>query len=248
MSALAIAAIGLPILSGLLGNRSANHAADAQTAAANASIAEQQREFDMLRRDMSPYMQAGNSALSQQMALLGLAAPPQLTAADRQQYAARQQAAEMLGLDAPPPLTDVDPQQYAADQQAAAIAQIENSPMFQTALQQGEDAMLQNASATGGLRGGNTQRALMEYRPALLSQHINNQLAQLGGLTSMGQNAAAGVGNAGLATGQSVSGQYTNIGDAQAQSALMQGQNWGNMASGVTSGLMLNQLLQNGGF
>jgi type II secretory pathway pseudopilin PulG len=44
--------------------------------------------------------------------------------------------------------------------QAEAIAAIENAPRFQALARQGEEAMLQTASATGGLRGGNIQAAL----------------------------------------------------------------------------------------
>jgi len=84
--------------------------------------------------------------------------------------------------------------------QKAAYAGIEGSPAFQSMAQQGENAMLQNASATGGLRGGNIQGALAQYRPQLLSQLIQQQYQNLGGLTSIGQNAAAGVGNAGMQT------------------------------------------------
>ena len=47
-----------------------------------------------------------------------------------------------------------------------------------------------NAAATGGLRGGNTQRALAQFRPALLSQLINQRYEQLGGLSGQGLQAA----------------------------------------------------------
>lgn len=88
--------------------------------------------------------------------------------------------------------------------QSSAISGLQSSPEFQALLQQGENSILQNASATGGLRGGNTQAALAQFSPQLLSDLINQQYARLGGITSLGQNAAAGVGNAGMATGQSI--------------------------------------------
>jgi hypothetical protein len=69
--------------------------------------------------------------------------------------------------------------------QQAAIAQLESSPQFQAMMQQGESAILQNASATGGLRGGNTQAALAQFRPQLLSQLIQQQMGQLGGLAGL---------------------------------------------------------------
>lgn len=79
--------------------------------------------------------------------------------------------------------------------QAAAVAQLENSPMFSSIARQGENAMLQNAAATGGLRGGNTQGALAQFRPSLLNQFIQQRFQNLGGIAGMGlagaqQNAA----------------------------------------------------------
>jgi hypothetical protein len=110
-----------------------------------------------------------------------------------------------------------------AGAQQSAIQALQNSPEFAALQQQGENAILANASATGGLRGGNTQAALAQFRPALLSQLINEQYGRLGGLTSLGQNAAAGVGNAGLQTGQGISAALQQIGAANAGNALAQG-------------------------
>lgn len=117
--------------------------------------------------------------------------------------------------------------------QARAVAQIEGQPMFQALARQGEDAILQSASATGGLRGGNTQGALARFRPELLNQFINQQYARLAGITEMGQNAAAGVGSAGLATGANIGNILSNRGVATAAGAGAQGQIWGNAIGGL---------------
>ncbi len=115
--------------------------------------------------------------------------------------------------------------------QQQAITALQQSPQFTAMLQQGENAMLQNASATGGLRGGNTQAALAQFRPALLAQTIQDQYARLGGLTSIGQNAAAGVGNAGMSTGTNVANLLQQRGAAQAGGVLGQNQ-FGNALTG----------------
>jgi len=120
---------------------------------------------------------------------------------------AQQQA--LLGLGAP-----------GAQQQA--ITALQGSPQFQALQQQGENAILQNASATGGLRGGNVQAALAQFRPALLSSLIEQQYGRLGGLTSIGQNAAAGVGNAGMSTGTNIATLLGRQGQAQAGGILGQ--------------------------
>ncbi|MFI8146036.1 hypothetical protein [Acinetobacter sp. ABJ_C5_2] len=109
------------------------------------------------------------------------------------------------------------------DKQQAAINAINNSPAMQTYLQQGENAILQNASATGGLRGGNTQSALSQFRPQLLNQLVNQQYQNLGGMTSLGQNAAAGVGNAGMQSANNIGNLMQQMGAAQAGNAMAQG-------------------------
>lgn len=111
-----------------------------------------------------------------------------------------------------------------AGSQQAAIDQQEQSPMFQALAQQGENAILQNASATGGLRGGNVQGALGQFRPALLNQFLQQQYGNLAGLTQLGQNSAAGVGNAGLQTGTNIANLLAQAGQARAGNALAQGQ------------------------
>jgi len=129
----------------------------------------------------------------------------------------------------------------AAQQQA--IQALQSGPQFQALQQQGENAILQNASATGGLRGGNTQAALAQFRPQLLNSLINQQFQNLGSLTSVGQNAAAGVGNAGMQSSQQVQNALGQQGAAQAGSALATGQAnanlWGGLGStGATLGTL----------
>lgn len=83
------------------------------------------------------------------------------------------------------------------DAQSAAISQINNSPYMQELMRQGENSLLQNSAATGGLRGGNIQGALSQFRPGMLNQLIQQQYANLGGLSSMGYNANSQLGQYG---------------------------------------------------
>lgn len=107
--------------------------------------------------------------------------------------------------------------------QQSAIAGVENSPLMAALLKQGENSILQNASATGSLRGGNVQAALSEFRPTLLAQLIESQFSKLGGLTSLGQNAAAMTGNAGMSTGANVASLMQQQGAALAGGQLARG-------------------------
>jgi hypothetical protein len=176
----------------------AEDAANAQSAASAAGIAEQRRQFDAVQKLLSPYATAGNVAIDRQQQLLGI---------------------------------------YGNDAQQQAIDALKKSPQFTSLLAQGENSILQNASATGGLRGGNTQAALAQFSPQLLAQVINDQYSKLGGLTSIGQNAAAGVGNAGMQTGSAVSALLQQQGAAQAGNALAQGRAGAGIANGITSGI-----------
>jgi hypothetical protein len=121
--------------------------------------------------------------------------------------------------------------------QQTLINQITSGAEYGSLVRQGEEAILQSASATGGLRGGNTQSALARFRPEILSSLIRDEYSRLGGMVSMGQNAAAGLGNAGMQVGQNISNQYGQIGQAQAGAALARGQAtanmWGNIAGSV---------------
>lgn len=102
------------------------------------------------------------------------------------------------------------------DSQQSAIGNIENSPFFQSQYQQAENAMLQNAAATGGLRGGNFQEALADNRSNMLYNNVQGQLQSLSGVASNGQSAAAGLGGQGIAYGNNVAQGYNDIGQAKA--------------------------------
>ena len=121
--------------------------------------------------------------------------------------------------------------------QQAAISAIESQPGFQSMIQQGENAMLQNASATGGLRGGNLQGAMAQFRPQMLAQAIQDQYSRLGGMTTLGQQSAAGVGSAGMQTGRDIAGLLGNIGAARAGGILGQGRAKLEMINALAKGI-----------
>ncbi len=120
-----------------------------------------------------------------------------------------------------------------ADQQRAAIEAISSSPELQALMQQGETGILQNASATGGLRGGNTQGALARFRPALLSAAINDQYSRLGGMAGMGLGAATQTGQFGQASSNNVAQLLQQQGAALAGGQLARGQAAGQIGSSI---------------
>jgi len=111
-----------------------------------------------------------------------------------------------------------------AEAQQAYVSEQEQSPIFQALARQQEESILQNASATGGLRGGNVQGALAQFRPALLNQFLEQQYGKLGGMTALGQQSAAGVGTSGMQSANAISNLFGQAGAARAGAALGVGQ------------------------
>ena len=104
----------------------------------------------------------------------------------------------------------------------AAIERISGGERFQELTRQGEEAILSRASATGGLRGGNVQAALAQFRPQVLNQLIEEQYGRLGGMTTLGQRSAANVGDIGFKTGENVATLMGQQGAASARGEIAQ--------------------------
>ena len=121
--------------------------------------------------------------------------------------------------------------------QAKEIQGIESGAEFNSLVRNGEQAILSNASATGGLRGGNTEAALAQFRPEILSSLINKQIGSYGGLAANGQNAALGVGTAAQNMANNVSGLHGDAAAAQAGNALARGQANSNAIGGIVGSL-----------
>jgi len=111
-----------------------------------------------------------------------------------------------------------------AENQELALDRILTSPMYEELMKQGEEGILANASATGGLRGGNVQEALARFRPTLLNSLIDQQYQRLGGLSNLGQASAAQTGAAATGAGVQISNLIGEAGAAQAGGALARGQ------------------------
>lgn len=106
------------------------------------------------------------------------------------------------------------------DKQAASIAALKDSPLFQSLFNTGEEAILANQSATGGLRGGNTNRGLADFGADTLAKVIQNQLANLGGLRGAGQTTGTNLGALGADKAAATSQLLGQQGAAQAGSLL----------------------------
>lgn len=200
------------VVGGALQSQAAQEAAGAQEAAAMAGIEELRRQFDISRGILQPFVQAGTTALGGMQPFVQ---------GGQTAYQKQLALSGVLGPEA----------------QQAAITEVEQSPFFQSQIEQGERALLQRASATGGLRGGNLQAGLAQFRPQMLQQAVEQQYGRLGGLSAtglgvlgqqsqLGQASAAGQAAAATNLGQNVAGLMQQQGAAQAGAALASQAPW----------------------
>jgi hypothetical protein len=228
----AVVAGGVSAYSANKSSKAAKEAAAQQAASQDKAIQEQRTQFERIQETLKPYIEAGKPDLTQPYIGAGPGA-----------LQAMQGLAGLRG----------------AGEQQAAINQIQQGAQFQELARQGEQGILQNAAATGGLRGGNVQAALAQFRPALLNQLIESQYGKLAGLTSLGstsaenllrlgQASAAGVGAAGQQSAANIGNLYANQGAAQAAgligSANAQAQGLGGVSGAIGGGVQNYMLLQ----
>ena len=196
----AVAGIAGSQMSASKGAAASKQAAAQQAAAQGSAIEVQNAQFQQIQELLRPYVEAGKPDLTQPYIQAGPGA-----------LQAMQGLAGLRG----------------AGEQQAAINQIQQSAQFQELARQGEEGILQNAAATGGLRGGNVQAALAQFRPALLNQLIESQYGKLAGLTTLGstsaenllrtgQAAAAGTAAAGQQSASNIGNLLVGQGQAQA--------------------------------
>jgi len=220
-----IAVGGATLISGMAQADAAESAAATQAGSAQAGIEEQRRQFDKVQELLKPYSIAGEKALGGLEPFAAAGAP------------ALEQQQALLGLRGP-------------EAERAAIERIRGGETFQALAGQGEEALLQRASATGGLRGGNIQGALAQFRPALLSSLIDQQYGRLGGMTALGvettgnlarlgQASAAGTGAAAQTTGANVANLLGQQGAALAGAEIAQGKAFGAIPAAISGGLGL---------
>jgi hypothetical protein len=230
---------GLSLASGLLGSSAARSAASQQSDAANnasASSLAATRETNAMQKDMydqnakrqEPWVGAGTSALNQ---LGGMMAPGgQLT-------------------------------------QTFKPSDLTTDPSYQWRLNQGTQNLNASAAARGMLGSGQNLKDITDYGQGAASQEYgaafdryntnqNNLFNRLSSLSSIGQNAAAGVGNQGAQVANSMSqntmsgvnssNNYLTSGAAAGAAGTVGSANaWGNAANGVIGNWMGGQALAN---
>jgi|TARA_R110000782_G_C14819187_1_gene413768 hypothetical protein len=99
--------------------------------------------------------------------------------------------------------------------QQSAYGQIQESAGQRFLRERQQKALVRNASAIGGLGGGNVRTALQEQAAGFAMQDIDNQFNRLGSLSAQGQNAINSSGQLGTQpTTNSASNVQTNVSNA----------------------------------
>lgn len=122
-----------------------------------------------------------------------------------------------------------------APAQQTGIDAIRASPWYQALFRNGQEAVLQNASATGGIRGGNTERGLADFSSDTLATSIDRYLQQAMGAIGVGSGATTSGSAAGQNTANQIAQILGNQGQVRAGGLLTRGginsQMWQNAGS-----------------
>ena len=130
--------------------------------------------------------------------------------------------------------------------QGAAFNNYQQSPGQQFLQQQGERTLMRNASAMGGIGGGNIRRELVRYGQGMAAQDFGNQFNRGQQVLSSQQGSASNLANLAAQGGSMGANLITNAAGTAAQGRFTTGQNIAQAASGTTSALanLQNQLGQ----
>ena len=177
----------------LISSNGAQSAANTQSAAANAGVAEQQYQFQQMENNLNQYNAPGYE--------IGL--PGYTSTIDQYKNALTgyqgdigQYKTALGGYNSV--LTNLNNLTGANGNaaQQTAINGLKSNPLYTSSMQLGQQAILANASATGGLRGGNTIASLGYLPNQILSNVMGTQISNLG--TSLNGEQGAMTGASGL--------------------------------------------------
>jgi hypothetical protein len=120
--------------------------------------------------------------------------------------------------------------------QAASFDSFNASPGQKFLRDRAQKNLVRNASAIGGLGGGNVRSALVEQGVGFAQQDYNNRFGRLGQMAGQGQTAATNIGNFGANASNNISNSYGNIGNARATGIQNQNAIFQNVLGQVSGG------------
>ncbi len=238
MSWVAAAVVGGSVISGAIGSRSASQQSRAVANSEAAALAEQGRQFDLVRQDTAPQRALGNSAVARLSRLYGYNGQPPQASSEPQYFDVP------MGFDGQ--TMQVANPNYRAPVAAAPtgpdMGAFFESPDYRFNLEQGEQAIGRSLAARGRSLSGAGVKEGARYASGMASREFGSftdRLMQQAGLgsTGIGASAAAGANAAGN-TAQIVG----NAGNARASIYGNAGANLNNTAQGTISNLLTHYL------
>jgi len=213
----AAAVVGSAVVGGVASSAASSKAAKAQTNASARATDAQREMFDVTQENLRPFIDSGT-------------------------YGNKLLAQNLPNLISP----------INMDQ-----ATLENTPGYQFTRTQGLKAIQNSAAARGLGSSGAAYKGAADYATGLADSTYQTQFGnavtnqtnaynRLLSLAGLGENAAAGVGNAAVTTGQGIGNNMIGAGNAQAGSYIQGGNAIGQAAQGIPNALITNKLLPNG--
>ncbi len=213
---------GAGIISGLIGANASTEAANTQSSSANAATQAELGMFNQTQANLQPWMQAGTQSLAQLQAALGM--PGATTPGGVARH-----GPAVPGVPAGTNLTSI----------------LQNTPGYQWTVGQGQQSILDQASALGGTNSGATLKALSDYTSnqanTTYEQYIQNLMSQSGA----GQNAAANLGGFAASTGSQIGSNLIGSGNAQAAGQIGTASALTGGANSAFNNYLLMSMLQN---
>lgn len=126
---------------------------------------------------------------------------------------------------------------------AGELSALQATPGYQFTLQQGLQALTDQATATGGVGGGNTLKALMSYGSGLADQTYQQAVTNAQNLVNTGAGSANALAGLAYNTGTAVGSDITGSGNALAAGTTGASNATTGGANSLVSNYLLAQLL-----
>lgn len=245
-------ATALGIGSALVGAAGARSAARSQEKAAQGSQNVQRRIFRQTRSDLNPFRNLGTNAFRAYAYEMGIGDRPTFGGNTLAVEEIPGAPAPQIGGRATPMTFRVDGRTFNTRQEAEAYASANSmpgrayegftaTPGYQFRMNEATDAVQAAAAARGMLRSGSTLSALSDRAANVATSEYGTFMDRLGGMATVGQNAAAQTGVAGQNFAQGMTNALAAQGNAASAGAIGTANA---IQSGIGNGLAMWQYLR----
>jgi hypothetical protein len=246
-----LAILGSSIIGAAASRSGSKKGAKAVKNAEQASLAENQRQFDLVRSDTAPIRALGNAATERLARLYGygsLATPQAATQADPNNTFATQIRGRILEGRQPQTIDNATGQPVANAPGATApdMSAFFESPDYQFNLAEGTKAIERSATARGGLLGGGATKDAVRFAQGSASREYGSFVDRLMQQAGLGSNGTAASANAGANSASNVSNISMNAGNARASIYNNNAANVNNAVQGGLQNLLLQRYLGTG--